>query len=391
MRMSDEQVVKTRNDAKKISSFGKRWKPGETHITGYPIFWEGGEPKLLVAATWGNDIDCKVIKGKGIFWRTRSEVIDGLPTVGDIAYQASRIMKLLIKGAYNLECSKIEQSKISSSDKKSAIADIDKRYEVKDGKVGRKGAIGPLKYICTTEILDVPTNPADGSPIGKDARVVSQDLSDNKIRKIKNLLTDKRYRPEENETIFWVQWAFGTEAEKAQAGDVTPTGFTPEYDWRKSYPEEYEKIRSEMESMPKESDQIFKRNTVFKFGDEKSLMSSIQTYWVLNEENLAGLTEEDDLTRLKKVARTIRSLKVPVTNPMLMEEISKIEDEEAAAEAAGGISTDPYVKDVAPRMEDLIEKEDIETAIRESGTDEDLSSKMNDELEGLGKLANEDD
>lgn len=393
MRMSGTGAMKTRSDARRVMGFGKRWKSGETHMVGYPIFFdENNEPQILVGATWGHKMDPKALAARKIFWPSHSEIIDGKPKVADLAYQAARIMPLVLKGAYAAEVQKVEASSSPNSWKKSALKEIDKTYEVDDeGRIGKSPAIGRLTYIVTTEIVDIPLL-QDMSPNVKECRVVSQDLSDEKLRALRNLMLNPDYAPkapegdDEGDKVFWVQYAFGTTGEKKLDGRVAPTGYNKGYLLQERYPEAYAKLLNDIESLPTETESIMKRNSVFAKGDERDLLSAFQTYWILNEDKLNGLTDDTDLDRLKKVAKVIKSLNVPVTNPVLVEAIAELEVEEKSIPTT--ISADPNVAEsTAPTMEGLIEDKDIEDAISESGQDEDASADINSEAGNFAAMA----
>lgn len=385
MKMSANTAMKTRQDSRKVMGFGKRWKSGETHMVGYPIFFdENNEPQLLAGAAWGHPIDPKAISAKAIFWPTHSEIVDGVPKTADLAYQASRIMPLILKGSYAAEAKKVEDSSLPAASKKSSLKEIDKKYEVDDdGKITKQPAIGRLKYIVTTEIFDIPLN-ADMSPNIKEARIVSQDLSDEKIRSIRNLMMNPNHAPKPGDKVFWVQYAFGNQGDKKVDGRVAPTGIMPEYTLEARYPEEYAKVKTDIEGLPTDSDSIMKRNSVFTRGDERDLMSALQTYWILNEDKLAGLSDDTDIDRLKKVAKTVRDLQVPVTNPIILAEIATLDEQE---KSMPHISADPYARDAAPSMSNLVEPEDIKKAQEESGANEDESSDMADAGSNFAAMA----
>lgn len=387
MRMSANTAMKTRQDSRKVQGFGKRWKSGETHLVAYPIFFdENGEPQLLVGAGWGHPIDPKAISVKAIFWPSHSEIVDGVPKVADLAYQASRIMPLVLKGSYAAEVKKVEESDLSNSQKKQSLKEIDKKYEVDDdGKITKQPAISRLKFIVTTEIFDVPLVADTMAPNIKEARVVSQDLSDEKIRAIRNLMLNPNHAPKSGDRYFWVQYAFGTQGDRKIDGRVAPTGIMPEYRIEVRYPEEFAKIKSELESLPVESESVMKRNSVFTKGDDRDLMSALQTYWILNEDKLNDLSEDTDIDRLKKVAKVVRDLKVPVHNVILLQEIEKLEKEEKELKISENALVNEE-KDAAPNMANLIDKEDIDAAIAESGTDENFSSEIT-EAAGSGNFA----
>jgi hypothetical protein len=371
MKLTAKGTMKTRAAARKVSSFGKTWKSGETHFVAYPIFHdEDGKPQILVGAAWGHPMNPKEISAKSIFWPSHAEFVDDEPVTQDLAYQISKIAPLILKGQYVRAVEKIENSPLPAAAKKQSLREVDKDFEIQDdGRIGKQPAVGRLKYIITTEVIDIPQKDS-GAPDVSKARLVGQDLSDKKVRIISELMANPRYAPEIGDRWFIVQYAFGNSGDrKIDGADVAITA--PESGMRlhERYPDEYEQLLSHLELLPEDSDMIMKRNTSFTKKDEKILMSAFQSYWIFNEEYLGDLKEDDDVDRVKKLCSTLKKLNVPVRVPTLVEAME--EEEEGFT-----VSPDPYTPDKVPTMTDLIDKEDVQTAKAESGEDEDFTTGL---------------
>jgi len=364
MRMSATGGIQTRQAAKKVMGIGKMWKSGDTLQVAYPIFFDDfDQPQILIGATWGHSVNPKELGVKKIFWPTHSEIIDGEPTKPDLAHKFARIARLMILGSYSKKRDLIESSGLGKTEMNKSLRAVDAEFEVdEEGRIGKQPVLGNLKYIVTTEVLAVPMKD-ESTPDAAKARVVSQDLSDEKIRALNGLLQTAKYAPKPGDKVFWVQYSYGTEGDKKKDGKVPPLGLTAEEQISYKYPEEYKKLLQDIESLPNDSDMLMKRNQAFQKGDEKDLLQAISTYYILHEDDLAGLTAPEDVDRLKKLAGVLKALRLPVKNAVLLEEMAKIV--EVPQET---ISTDAYTKDVAPTIEEFIAKEEIEAAKAESGT-----------------------
>lgn len=383
--MSATQGIKTRQEARKVSGIGKIWKPGDSLDVAYPIFWDAnGQPQILTGQEWGHPIDPKELQMKKIFWPTHSQIVDGEPTKPDVAYRASRVMRLLQEGAYNLERSKLENAGMNKSALTQSLRKLDKEFDIDEetGRIGKKPAIANLKYIVTTEVLAVPMKDVEGNlvPETTKARIVAQDLSDQKIRSLNELLQTAKYRPAEGAKYFWVRWTFGTDEDKKISGNVKPIGLEPKDTIDVKFADDFMKIKDDLETLPADSEMIMKRNSAFQKGSEADLMQALMSYFIRNEDKLEGLvTEEEDQEKLRRVAKTIYMLRLPSKNSIIAEEIENCREDWDAEQAASAahISTDPYVKEdaptAAPKIEDMIDPADIQTAKAEAGTDEDES------------------
>ena len=378
MQLSATGGLKTRAEARKVSGIGKIWKPGDILDVAYPIFWDKNkQPQVLVGQAWGHPLDPKQISLRKVFWPTHSEIIDGEPTIPDLAYRFARIARLIQEGDYNLQRSKIETSALKKSEQTAALRKIDKDFAIDPdtGRITQKPVVGNLKFIITTEVLAVPLKEVEGNLVPEitKARVVSQDLSDKKIRYINNLMLDTKFKPTEGSKFYWVRWAFGTDEDKKISGNVAPQGLEASETISVKFPEDALKLKDDLDTLPETSEMIMKRNGSFAKGSEADLAQAIMTFYVTHEDMLEGLTEEEDTDRLKKVAETVHKLHLPVKNPILLAEIAELKESGAFEE---GISTDPYNKEKAPSINDVISKDDIDQAKDEAGVDEDETADM---------------
>lgn len=387
MRFSATKAMQTRLESRKLSGFGKTWASGDTVNAFYPIYKdpETGLFEILASSVWGHSIDPKIFGLKRIFIPTNSEIIDGEPTVADSLYQFSRLAPLFIKGEYNDELEKVRKKaeRLTEAMRKQKETELDKDYQVKDGRIGKSAAVGNLRLVVTTEVVVVKQND-EGRPKTDTATIVTQDLSNDRIRNINQILNDKKSQIPEDAKYLEVTYTFGTTGNRSQDAQVKPIAVMPEYRIEERYPQEWLSIKSFIDTLPVESETIEKRNPSYKRVPESEVKQAINTYAIMNSELLDYLQEDEDITRLKRNADLLRLLAITVKHDDVMNAVNESE-KVAAAEAAAikRLEDDAVAKgeapvEKAPTMADLIAIEDIETA-RESDESDTAEVSIGDE------------
>ena len=357
MRLTASQALRTRQDSRRLGGFGKQWKSGETLTVFYPITWIDGQPEILAAAVWGHSVSIKDLGLKRIFVPSNSQIEDGVPKVPDVLYQFSRIAPLFIQGRYEEDRKRLESKNLPSSALKTALAKIDKDYDIDEtGKIGKDAAVGKLRLVISTEVVTVTMGP-NGEPDADNARLVTQDLSDSKIQALYSLMKNKQYAPKEGDKYIEVTYSFGTSGDRKSDGKVAPNGVTDDYKIAHRFPDAFTRIEQQLVQLPESSDTIEKRNSSYRPVEDREIYSAIQTYSALNSDSLDSLTEEDMIERLKKNAAILDKLKIQVEN----EEVNQ-----AIRELHIPISPSAEVNDAAPKMGDLIDQADIDNAREEA-------------------------
>lgn len=404
MRLSARNVMRTRQESRRLGGFGKQWKSGDTLQVFYPIYWNKDDKRwdLMVANVWGHSINPKEVSLKRIFAPTLSEIVDGRPVTPDVLYQFSRIAPLFLQGAYDSEVAKLESKNLNKSALNSAMKKLEKDYQIEDGRIRKDPAVGKLRLIISTECVTVPLN--DGKPDVENARLVSQDLSDTKIQALYAILTTPKYglgEPTEEDmqpdAVKWLEvtYTFGTTNDRKQDGRVSPVGVTPEYRLQKTHEELFPRIKQQLNQLPTRTETIVKRNSSYHPVDESAIFSALSTYCALKSDYLDALAEEGMIERLAKNVEIIDKIQIPIQNAeinaKLEEARSELETKQAAVTTAGGISPDSSVNDLtgAPSVAEAIDEDDIKSARDGSEDDDDNQSKLEDfEMGGLAAAGN---
>jgi hypothetical protein len=325
MRLTASGMMKTREESRKLSGFGQMWNPGDTVVVYYPLAYQefedeethvitkSNKPDLLVAGCWGHQVDPKRLTGlKAIFVPTTAKVDESGNPVGtpDVTFQFSRISKSFIDGKKQTEIDKaMTKNYPSESMKQTELKAIESRYDTKSNMEAERPAVGKLTMLITTECVVVKLK-ADGTPDVDSARLVTQSLSNEKIRKLLNIMANANYKPNETETYLEVQYSFLAGVKKADAGKVDPTGIAPEYRVSYKYPEQFKSLESLLVSLPESSETIERRNLSYRKIEEKIILQALTAYAIRESEYLDAIKEETEVENLIKNAEVISMLTI---------------------------------------------------------------------------------
>lgn len=312
MRMTATGAMKTREDARKLGGFGQMWKPGDQITVYYPLVRdESGKLDLLVGGCWGHPADPKQLGLKTIFIPSLTDIDESGVPVGkpDITYQFARIAKAFVEGEKQQKVDKcMAKSWPSEAARKSALEAIDAEFDTQNNAEAKKAVVGKLTLLITTECVVVPIK--NDEPMPAEARLVTQSLSNDKIRKLLAILNDKKYAPSDDKPYLEVQYTFPAKDKKAEAGKVDPVGQTPEYRLESRYPDHFKTIESLLIGLPESSETIERRNFSYRKFEEKQIMQALTTYSIMQSEFLDSLSDEEDIERLAKSAATLDALSI---------------------------------------------------------------------------------
>lgn len=359
MRMTARGAMQTRADSKKLGGFGQMWQPGDQGIVFYPtlVDEETGKLDLLVGCIWGHQADPKALGLKTIFIPSLTDMDESGVPIGtpDITYQFSKIAKAFIDGEKQSKVDKaMSKNWPSEAARKAALDEIENEYDTKNNMKAKKAVVGKAMLLITTEVLYVPVE--NDVPQPDKARVVTQSLSDDRIRKLINLLDDKKYAPLEGENYLEVQYNFPA-TDKTQAGKADPVGQVPEYRLKVKYPDQWKAIESQLELLPKNSETIARRNFSYRKFDEKQIKNALTTYSIMQSEYLESL-HEDDVEKLIKNAQIMDALSIPGAlgecslKSQLDAELLRIKSEEEATPEPE-VHEEPSFSD-APTLSDIL-------------------------------------
>lgn len=366
MRITARGAMQTRADSQKLVGFGQMWQPGDQGTAYYPVITDEktGKLDLLVGCIWGHPADPKALGLKTIFIPSLTDMDESGVPVGtpDITYQFAKIAKAFIDGEKQSKIDKaMSKNWPTEAARKAALDEIENEFDTKNNMKAKKPVVGKVKLLITTEVLYVPIE--NDVPQPDKARVVTQSLSDERIRKLIALLDDSKYAPGEGEDYLEVQYNFPA-TDKAQAGKADPVGQVPEYRLKVKFPEQWKSIESQLELLPKNSETIARRNFSYRKFDEKKIKNALTTYSIMQSEYLEKL-HEDDTERLIKNAEIMDTLSIPESladcplKEQLNAEIERIRNERAAAgvEAPAEETHEEPSFTGAPTLNDMLQNE----------------------------------
>jgi hypothetical protein len=363
MILSGRSALKTRQKSKTVMGFSKMWKSGDKARVFYPIAKVEDGLTVPVAQCWGHKNDPKLLVPKRVFIPSYSNVDDGIPDVPDILYKFSKLAKLFIQGEYDLEIAKATGKQMTESQRRKVIQDIDKEFADK-----MRPVLGKLELVISTECVFVPLK-SDGSPNIDEARLVSQDLSDSRLRDLFAIIDREQYGINENSQWMEVEYSFGTENDRKKDGRVSPEGLTAEYGLKNQYPDAWPKIEQLLTGLTPDSDIIKRRHSSFRPIPESEVIAAIALYSLRKSEFLDALESDDSKKALVRCAEIINMLNIPLTNEEIKEQLSEAEKERLGKEAEK--AEEKALR--APTMADYMK--DIEDAREHAGeTVEDLAS-----------------
>ena len=358
MRLSASGLMRKRESAQKLSQFSKMYKPNDTATVFYPIYKDPvtGTWEILAAGVWGHPVDMDAIKVKASFIPTHSNIDDrGAPDVPDVTYQFSRIAYQFILGEKQKrleELGKKDWSAAGQAAYKKAIEDIESDYDSKNNMKAKKAPIQGLRLLVATECLYVPVE--NDIPQPDKAKLVSQNLSNDKISKLMALLNDPKFGPKDDDRWLEVTYNFtSSRNDKAEAGRANPVGVVPEYRLAARYADAWKIIRPRLDSLPDDAKTIENRNYSFRPVSEEAVLKAISTYCVLNSENL-DFVDDEGMETLCRNADTIKSLKISFRDA---EKQKKIDDAALAKEEDRIFRSEEKIADLpeAPTINQLAE------------------------------------
>lgn len=331
MRMTGSGAMQTRADAKKLGGFGQMWEPGATGTVLYPIVKDEttGKFDLLVGGIWGHPADPKELGLKKIFIPSLTDMDESGEPIGtpDITYQFSRIAKLFIDGMKQKKIDGVMAKQWpNEASRKSALEAIDKEFDTQSNMKAKKPVVGKATFLITTECIYIPIENEQPQP--DKARLVTQSLSDERIRKLIGLANNSKYSPDPDDTYLEVQYAFPA-GDKAQSGRTDPVGQVREYRLKTTYPDQWKAIESLIPTLPDKSETIARRNFSYRKSTPKEIKNALTTYAIMNSEYLDALSNEDDIEKLVKNADVMEELSLTssIMNPELKSKITEALEE----------------------------------------------------------------
>ena len=382
MRVSVGAVLKEKAESKKSMNFGKMWAPGSTGVVLYPFYKnEDGVFEPLIAVQKGHIVsDMKELGLNATFIPTLSE-FDSEGNIigsGDVAYQFSRIAPCFVAGQKEAEMDGIRKKDgIDETMRQTLFKKVEDKYS-RDNMKGVKPIISPLTFYISTECVYIPMQ--NGQPEVKAARLVAQKLSDARIGKLMALAADEKFQPTQlpgtDIYVLEVQYSWPA-GDKGEAGRTDPQGLVPEYRLEAKFPNEYKSLMSIINTLPRESETIARRNYSYTKISEARVRQALRSYAVMKTEYLDALnpvTDEEMITRIEKNASIINELQLTpaIHNTDLLDKISAaLELQSVHEQAVPSASEDEeYVRvSEAPSVSDLLEQEHI-------GDDDDIASMV---------------
>lgn len=387
MRMSARGAIKTKAESKKTNGFGKKWNPGDTGRVLYPFFKdeETGEWELLVAMVRGHKADPKALSVKTTFIPSLSQFDEdgNIIGAGDFAYQFSRVARCFVEGQREAEMAKARAKEgLGEAARRELMNSIDEKYDTKNNINAIKPVISPLTYTIATECIYVPIS--NNEPSVDDAELVSQTLSDTRIRELYAIASNPDTAPvylEGDSGIAYleVQYSFPT-GKKSDAGKTSPTGLTPEYRLIQKFPQAYKAIKPVIQTLPELSETIIKRNWSFQKISEQAVKQACLNYAIMQTEYIDALNteyNEDMITRIEKNASIFEELQlIPnIKNQTILEKINAALElqhaQNATISSAESMTTSEDMEGTpvpsAPTIEQMLQADHI-------GSDDDVVS-----------------
>lgn len=311
MRLSVNQALKTKSEAKKLSMFSKQWTPGDTVRAVYPIFWddESGSWQLLAGAVWGYRVgDIKALNLHTAFIPALTEFDDNGNPVGDpdIAFKFSRIARAFVSGSKAAEEALVAKKNFpTEAMRKQALEEIAQRYDTKNNRNAVRPIISSPTYLITTECVVYPykNEHSDSSA----ATLVSQPLSDKNIRRLSDIATDLRYTPAHTDQAtdyLEVEWNFPSDPSKGQSAiSSTVVGLSEEMRTSHKEPEIWKKIMGQLGLLADDSSVIVKRAT--RQIDENKILQALTAYSVMQSQNLDALSITENEQDVDSLVRNL--------------------------------------------------------------------------------------
>lgn len=378
--ISARGAQKTKDGSKKLQGYSKQWMPGDTLRVFYPIFWNEGSPEIAVGPVWGFPVNNVKELGLGtIFIPSTNEfdIDEGVPKgIPDITYQFSLLAPVFVNGQRAREEAEVASRNYpSESVRKTALAQIEEKYDTKNNQDAVKPIIGRATYRITTEVLSVKI--ANGVPVTDTLALSSAALSGQLIQKLYTILDDPKYCPEEGADFIEIEWKYPVNTNKGESGKAAnPAGLTPEYRLENQFPEAYKIVSGMFNSVSKDADTIKRRAN--RSVDVAKVRAALTNYSFLHANDLDTYTEEDEDRLLKNVG-LIKDLGIvsSLSNEELVEKINNAIMEMEAVAAM--IPVDVPTPEIPPQPENAVNQDVSEAVIGEPELDPE-APKMDDLL-----------
>lgn len=319
MNISMSAAQRSKDENKIINSFSKVWNKGETWMVFYPLaVFDENNIDVVVNATYGNKVND--VKGLGlhrIFIPYSGETENGRPSEGCLANDFSKIAKALIKGEEARRIKELESNKIVASD---PDLKAQKEKVIRDETATKRPVIGGFTKVITTECIAVKLN-SEGVPEVKTAQLASQELSGKKVSTLKQILTSPLYKITADMKYLPVIYTFGVQENKAQAGNVDPTGVAPETRIDIKYPDIWKQLLPTLESMAHDSDMIRRRNSIFTPVEDEVLLAALKSYIVDFAADLDFITDDQTKKILETNVDTLTTLGITELKSIDIEKI----------------------------------------------------------------------
>lgn len=350
--ITGDEALRTRQDSQFLPSFSKMYNSGMTAVVIYKIVENERLRKnsLVVGADWGHRIDFTKIPLNRSFIKTNAILNkENKPVTADTLLQFSRVAPAYLDGEKAYKTKLAMSSGQPEPIIKSQLKDIEEEFD------NASPVVGPLTYLITTECIFIPLDDS-GKPKVDEARLCTQELSNKKLEEISKVINDRRMVVNVEEGYAELQYAFGNTKNKAQDGQVTPTGQPAGYTLAEMYPDEWEQLKSMLDRLPEDSRQIMARNRAFDTVDEEDIAAAISSFAANGNMYLQMLDESDkkNMGRLKNNCLLLKELGADL---QFEEYLKALEDAQKQS-----------VEEVESRTKKLLEQE-VETAIAENNDD----------------------
>ena len=371
MRLSVNQALKTKNEAKKLSMFSKQWTPGDVIRAVYPIFWddESGTWQLLAGAVWGYRVgDIKALNLHTAFIPALTEFDENGNPVGtpDIAFKFSRIARAFVSGQKAAKEAAILNKKFpTEAMRKEALEKVANEFDSKNNRNAVRPIISSPSYLITTECItySYKNERVDTST----ATLVSQPLSDKNIRRLTEIVSDIKYTPDHvDQAVDYieVEWNFPSDPSKAQSSMAsTVTGLSTEMRTATKDPETWKKLMPTINLLADDSSVIVKRAT--RRVDENKLQQALTAYSVMQSEDLDALNIVENEQDIDSLVRNLDILdELQITKTISNTEIlNKLEEAKAKQHSSTDVSESiPNPVPDAPTLNTLLNNSATEQA-----------------------------
>lgn len=315
MQFFGNDMVREKQSARRITSFGRMWDRGTVLYAYYPLGLDKeGKRRMIVGQAWGhrvNDSDALGLKTQ--FFIPSTMNISGAPKPKgeDILTRFSNLAPLFIEGQKNADILELEES---CRDDKRTFAEglkaIEEKYDVQKNKKAPKPVISKMMSLITTECFAFTLKGNEIDP--ENFNIVAQDLSNERIVQFEqeaNAASAGVVQFGDREFLE-IRYSFGSTGDKMKDGKVTPENLCGEDSLLFKFPNLIPTIEQHCLSIPATSDTMMARNSSYNIMTEKEIKKCISKYSIKNRKDLATLPE-DSVDILCKNARIMKELAIP--------------------------------------------------------------------------------